>query len=355
MSIPLPQSDSDDVDLQRYERQMRFAPLGRDGQRRLRESRCVIIGCGALGSVQANILARAGVGHIRLVDRDFVETSNLQRQVMFDETDVAAGLPKAIAAANHLRRVNSQIEIEPVVEDAYHANIRGLCSDADAILDGTDNFETRFLINDFAVEQEIPWLYGGCIGAEGQAMTIVPGVTPCLQCLMPQGPPPPGTTATCDTAGILGSIVSIVAAIQCCEAIKILSSNRSTINRKLTVIDAWTNTYRQLDLSSLGTNNACSCCGQRQFEFLAGRQASRSVVLCGRNSVQLTSNRQLTISLEQLAQKLGELGRVQRNEFLLRFFAADFSITVFTDGRAIVTGTADPGKAKSLYARYIGN
>ncbi len=351
----MPHPESDEPELQRYDRQMRFAPLGRQGQRRLQTARCTIIGCGALGSVQANILARAGVGHIRLVDRDFVETSNLQRQVLFDEADVAAGLPKAIAAANHLRTVNSQIKIEPIVEDAYHANIRGLCSDAEAILDGTDNFETRFLINDFAIEQGIPWLYGGCIGAEGQAMTIVPGETPCLQCLMPQGPPPPGTTATCDTAGILSSIVSVIAAIQCCEAIKILSGNRSTINQKLTVIDAWTNTFRQLDLSTLGANNTCLCCGQRQFEFLSGRHTSRSVVLCGRNSVQITSNRPSSISLEHLEQKLSELGRVQRNEFLLRFFAEDFSITVFTDGRAIVTGTADPGKAKSLYARYIGN
>jgi adenylyltransferase/sulfurtransferase len=349
-----PRSDAE-IDLLRYDRQIRFAPLGRAGQLRLAKARCVIIGCGALGSVQANLLARAGVGRLRIVDRDFVESSNLQRQVLFDEHDVAEGLPKAIAAANHLARINSRIEIEPVVEDAYHANIRGLCADADIILDGTDNFETRFLINDLCVSQGSPWVYGGCIGAEGQAMTIVPGETPCLRCLMPEGSPPPGTTATCDTAGILAPIINVIAAIQVTEAIKLMSGNRSAIQRKLVVIDVWTNTMRQLDLSTLAEQGTCPCCGAREFEYLSGRQASRSVVLCGRNSVQISATQGTALSLDELERKLSEIGEVQRNEFLLRFAADDVSITVFTDGRAIISGTADPGKAKSIYARYVGN
>jgi adenylyltransferase/sulfurtransferase len=349
-----PRLDSD-VDLQRYARQVRFASLGRAGQLRLAQARCVIIGCGALGSVQANLLARAGVGHLRIVDRDLVETSNLQRQVLFDERDVADGLPKAIAAAEHLSRINSEIEIEPLVDDAYHANIRGLCADADVILDGTDNFETRFLINDFCVSQGTPWVYGGCIGAEGQAMTIVPGDTPCLRCLMPEGSPPPGTTATCDTAGILAPIINVIAAIQVTEAIKLMSGNRSAIQRKLIVVDVWTNTMRQLDLSTLADQGNCPCCGAREFEYLAGRHASRSVVLCGRNSVQISASPGVALSLDELERKLSEVGKVQRNEFLLRFVEDDVSITVFTDGRAIISGTADPGKAKSIYARYVGN
>lgn len=340
--------------LQRYDRQMRFFPLGREGQQRLAQSRCLIIGCGALGSVQADILARAGVGKIRIVDRDFVDPSNLQRQVLFDEADVASGVPKAVAAAHHLSQVNSQIQIEPIVDDAYHANIRGFAAGADVILDGTDNFETRFVINDCAVEMGIPWVYGGCIGAEGQSMTIVPGQTPCLLCLMPLGPPPPGSTATCDTTGILASIIHIIAAIQCCEAIKILAGRCEAINRKLTVIDAWVNSMRHLDLSGLLEQSACECCRKRRFPFLSGDRASRSVVLCGRNSVQISPSQPLTLSLDELARRLESLGQVQQNDYLVRFLTEDFSITVFGDGRAIVTGTADVGRAKSLYAQFVG-
>lgn len=355
MTNSIPKLEAIAADLQRYEKQIRFTPLGPTGQRHLQKASCVIIGCGALGSVQASILVRAGVGRIRIVDRDFVETSNLQRQVLFDENDVLSGLPKSIAAVNHLRQINSQVQIDAVVEDANHGNIRALCRDVDAILDGTDNFETRFLINDVAVEQNIPWFYGGCIGAEGQAMTIVPGETPCLQCLMSQGPPPPGTTATCDTAGILAPIINIIAAIQSCEALKVLSGNRSAINRKLTVIDAWTNTMRQLDLSTLTQQGNCPCCQGRKFEWLGGQRASRSIVLCGRNSVQISLPEKNVLSLEQLEQRLSELGRVQRNEYLLKFFAEECTLTVFPDGRAIVTGTGDPARAKSLYSRYIGS
>lgn len=354
MNEPKPTDEPGDDSLARYDRQMRFFPLGREGQRRLRQSSCLLIGCGALGSVQADILTRAGVGTIRIVDRDFVDPSNLQRQVLFDEQDVAAGIPKAVAAAHHLRRINSQVTVEPIVDDVYHANIRGFCAGVDLILDGTDNFETRFLVNDTAVALGIPWVYGGCLGAEGQSMTIIPGETPCLQCLMPDGPPPPGATATCDTAGILGSIIHVIAAIQACEAIKILAGRSAAINRKLIVVDAWQNTMRQLDLTGLTEQSSCPCCRDRQFAYSSGEKASRSVVLCGRNSVQISPLQPLALPLDQLEARLRSLGRVQRNEFLLRFFGDDFSITVFSNGRAIVTGTADMGRAKSLYAQFIG-
>jgi adenylyltransferase/sulfurtransferase len=341
-------------ELARYEKQIRFGPFGADAQRRISQARCAIIGCGALGSVQATLLVRAGVGHVRLIDRDFVETSNLQRQVLFDERDVAENLPKAVASARHLGIVNSQVEIEARVEDINPGTIHSLCRGADVVLDGTDNFETRFLLNDWAVEQGVPWLYGGCVGAEGQCLTIVPGQTPCLRCLMSDGPPPPGTTATCDTAGIIAPVIGVIAAIQACEAIKLLSGNLAAINRKLTVVDLWTNAIRQLDLSALTELATCRCCRERRFDWLAGNRSSRSVVLCGRNSVQISAAEREPLSLEDLANRLMKLGHVQQNEFLLKFTADDCVLTVFSDGRAIVTGTSDLSKAKSLYARFIG-
>jgi adenylyltransferase/sulfurtransferase len=339
----------------RYEKQIRFAPLGAAGQQRLANACCVIVGCGALGSVQAGILARAGIGSLRLVDRDFVESSNLQRQLLFTEADVAANLPKAIAAAAHLRQANSNISIEALVEDVHYGNVRSVCRGADVILDGTDNFETRFLLNDLAVEQGIPWVYGGCLGSEGQTQTIVPGQTPCLRCLMADGPPPPGTTATCDSAGVLGSIIGVIASLQACEAIKIAAGKIDEINRQLTVVDVWGNVLRQMDLSPLADRANCVCCGQRRFDWLAGRQASRSIVLCGRNSVQISAPSAGELSLKDLANRLTGVGRVERNEYLLKFFADECSLTVFGDGRAIISGTGDVAKAKAIYARYIGS
>lgn len=339
--------------LDRYVRQMLFYELGQPAQQRLRESRALVCGCGALGSVIANTLARAGVGHVRIVDRDFLETNNLQRQFLYDEADVAAQLPKAIAAGSKLRAINSQIEIEPIVADVTADNVVSLCDGVGVIVDGTDNFETRFLLNDAAVKLGIPWIYGGCIGAEGQTLTILPGETPCLRCLM-QDVPPPGTTPTCDTAGILGPIIGVIASIEALEAIKLLAGRRDAVSRTLTVIDLWMNTFRQVNLQSLAESGGCETCRDRQFPWLSGERGSQSAVLCGRNAVQLSLPRSGPVSLDDLAVKLLGVGRVTRNPFLLRLAVDPYLVTVFPDGRAIIGGTDDVAVAKSVYARYIG-
>lgn len=340
--------------LTRYARQFRFAPLGEDGQRRLLSSTALVCGCGALGTVLANTLVRAGVGRLRIVDRDFVETTNLQRQVLFDEDDVAAQLPKAVAAAEKLRRVNSTVEVEPIVADVDSGNVEGFAAGADVILDGTDNFETRFLLNDVAVKHGIPWVYGGCLGAEGQSMTILPGETPCLRCLIPE-PPPPGATPTCDTAGIVAPIINVIASIEALEAMKILAGREDAISRSLQVFDLWENRCRQLDVGKLRGESDCPCCGQREFEWLAGVRASQSTVLCGRNSVQIAPPAGWGLSLDELERKLDGVGSVKRNPFLLRLQIEPYQVTVFADGRAIISGTDDPATAKTIYARYVGN
>ncbi|HEX3601784.1 MAG TPA: ThiF family adenylyltransferase [Lacipirellulaceae bacterium] len=337
----------------RYERQARFAPLGDEGQLRLLAGRVLVCGCGALGSVVAETLVRAGVGFVRIVDRDFVELNNLQRQVLYDEQDVADNLPKAIAAANKLRRINSEIEIEPVVADVTHNNVTSLAGDVDLIVDGTDNFATRFLLNDFAVKYRKPWIYGGCIGAEGQTMTIVPGETACLACLIEEAPPP-GTTPTCDTAGIIGPIVNVVASIEAAEALKFLSGHGDAISRRLTIIDLWDNQLRHVDLARLRENGDCRVCKQGEFSWLNGQRGDTSAVLCGRNAVQLGAPAGTTVSFDELAARLIGIGRLQRNAFLMRLHVDEYVITVFQDGRTIVGGTNDVAVARSVQARYIG-
>ena len=346
-------SDSE-VHLDRYVRQLRYPPLGEAGQRRLVASRALICGCGALGSVLANTLARAGVGHLRLVDRDFLELNNLQRQVLFDEDDVAAGLPKAIAAANKLHKINSEIDVEPLVADVDHTNIETLLDGVDMIVDGTDNFETRFLLNDASLKFGIPWVYGGCIGAEGQTMTILPGETPCLRCVM-QESPPPGTTPTCDTAGILSPIINVIASLEACEAIKILSGNQDAINRTLTVVELWDNRIRQVKLDALQRTVDCPTCHRREFPWLTGQRGSHTAILCGRNAVQLSFPDRQALSLDALAQKLQGVGEVTQNRFLLRLAVGDYLITVFPDGRAIIGGTEEIAEAKTVYAKYVGS
>lgn len=342
------------MNLDRYSRQIRFAAIGEAGQRRLAASRALVCGCGALGSVLANTLARSGVGSLRIVDRDFVETSNLQRQVLFDEDDVAAHLPKAVAAANKLRRINSEIEIEPIVSDVDHTNLPGLLENVDVIVDGTDNFETRFLLNDASVKFGLPWVYGGCIGAGGQTMTILPGETPCLRCLI-QEAPPPGATETCDTAGILSPIINVIASIQAMEALKILSGHRESIQRSLLVFDLWENRVLPMKAAPLRDSGDCPTCGRRDFPWLSGERGTHTAVLCGRNAVQLARPGGSPLSLEALAEKLAAVGRVTRNPFLLRLAVDDYLLTVFPDGRAIIGGTDDIATARTLYARYIGN
>ncbi len=344
--------------LERYARQMRCAPIGEEGQRRLLASHALICGCGALGSVIANTLARGGVGKLRIVDRDFLELNNLQRQVLYDEADVAAALPKAVAAAEKLQRINSQIEIEPVVADVDAGNILSLCDGCDVILDGTDNFETRFLINEAAVKLRLPWVYGGCIGAEGQTLTVLAGEPPCFRCVMNE-PPPPGTSPTCDTAGILGPIVNVVASIQACEAIKILSGHPETVSRSLTVIDLWDNQVRQLNLDRLRTAGGCPTCRGEEFPWLSGQRGSRTAVLCGRNSVQLShpsgSDASSQLSLDTLAEKLAAVGSVTRNKYLLRCAVGNYMLTLFPDGRAIIGGTSDIAEARTVFAKYVGS
>ena len=340
-------------DFTRYVRQMRYPPFGEEGQEKLAASRVLICGCGALGSVLADTLVRAGVGHVRIVDRDFLETSNLQRQVLFDEDDVARQLPKAIAAAEKLRRINSEIEIEPIVADVDYTNLAELADGAGMIVDGTDNFQTRFLLNDYSVKHDVPWVYGGCLGAEGQTMTILPGETACLRCLM-QDCPPPGTTPTCDTAGILAPIVSVIASIEAMEAIKILSGNQDAVSRQLAVLDMWGNHLRHIDLSALREQVDCPACDRNEFPWLDGREGSHTAVLCGRNAVQLTHIGQ-AVNLNDLAERLEQVGGVTRNPFLLRLNVDEYEITVFPDGRAIVGGTDDIPTARTIYAKYVGN
>lgn len=339
--------------LDRYVRQMRYPPFGEEGQRKLVESKVLLCGCGALGSVLASTLARAGVGHLKIVDRDFLELNNLQRQVLYDEEDVAAGLPKAVAAQAKLRKINSEIDIEAVVTDVDNTNIASLVDGVDMILDGTDNFETRFLLNDAAQKFDLPWVYGGCIGAEGQTMTIIPGDTPCLRCLMHEAPPP-GTTATCDSAGIIGPIVNIIASMQACEALKILSGNRDAISRVLNVFEIWDNRLRQVKLDTLKDSVDCPTCKGEEFPWLDGSRGTHTAVLCGRNAVQLSYPEREAIDLSILARKLEGVGRVTHNRFLLRFEVDNYAITVFPDGRSIIGGTDDITEARTVHSKYIG-
>jgi molybdopterin-synthase adenylyltransferase len=343
---------SDDI-FRRYDRQIRFAPFGAEGQRRLAAGRALVCGCGALGSVIAETLVRAGVGFVRIVDRDFVELNNLQRQFLFDEADVASTMPKAVAAAEKLRRVNSDVEIEPVVADVTHTNIAALALDVDVIVDGTDNFATRFLVNDFCVKLDKPWVYGGSIGAEGQSMTIVPHDTACLACLLPE-PPPPGTTPTCDTAGILGPVVALIASLEACEAMKLLSGHAEAISRSLTVVEMWDNRLRQVDLTKLRDQSDCRVCRHGEFHWLSGSRGGPSAVLCGRNAVQVAAPAGTTLSLDELAARLEGVGTVTRNPFLLRLSVGEHLLTIFPDGRTIVGGTDDVAVARSLHARYVG-
>jgi adenylyltransferase/sulfurtransferase len=341
--------------MDRYSRQIRFAGIGPDGQERLNAARVLLCGCGALGSVLADTLTRAGVGYLRIVDRDFVDLSNLQRQVLFDEQDVERHLPKAIVAAEKLARINSTIMIEPHVVDLDWRNIRGFAEDVDLILDGTDNFEVRFLINDLSLETGIPWVYAGCVGSHGQTMAIFPHQSACLRCVI-ESPPDPGSMETCDSAGVLATAIHMVTAIQATTALKILSGRRDLVEPKLTIIDVWDGTLRQMNLGNLREQSQCPACVGGRRDWLHGGQASQSTVLCGRNSVQITPANPAEVSLETLAEKLQTFGAVTRNPFLLRLKLAEsnFEITIFRDGRAIIQGTDEITTARSVYAKYVG-
>jgi molybdopterin/thiamine biosynthesis adenylyltransferase len=334
---------------ERYSRQILFREIGEQGQERLLASHAVIVGCGALGSLQAMALAGAGVGRLSIIDRDYVETSNLQRQFLFDESDAAEALPKAAAAERHLRRINSGIEIHGIIEDLNPSNAGELLDGAEVILDGTDNFETRYLINDFAVSRGIPWIYGAAVSSYGLTMPVIPGRTACLRCVYPE--PPAGAQPTCDTAGVLNALTAAIASLQVADAMKILSGRCEALIPHITTIDVWSGSIRQIDQPPRDPD--CPTCAHRNFIHMSGGTRA-PVSLCGRNAVQIHAVTR-PINLAELKTRLDPLGQVRANEFALRFVRAPFEMTIFPDGRAIIKGTTDPGIARSLYAQYVGN
>jgi adenylyltransferase/sulfurtransferase len=316
-------------------------------------SSAVVIGCGALGTVSSSYLTRAGIGQIRIIDRDFIEESNLQRQILFDENDISENLPKAIAAQRKLQKINTKVKIEGIVTDVNYANIEELTQGVDIIIDGTDNFETRFLINDFCVKNSVPWIYGACIGGRGVVMNIIPSETPCLRCVF-ETMPQIGSFPTCDTAGVIGPIAGIIASIQVTEAIKILSEDYESINKTLIEIDVWNTKFRQIDVSGLKELNNCPTCKLHNYTFLEAEDGVMATFLCGKNAVQVMSRNRGNIDLRQLEQRLGSVADVSCNAFMLKFKVKDHEFTVFPDGRAIITGTADSSTAKTLYSKYLG-
>ncbi|MBZ5705543.1 MAG: ThiF family adenylyltransferase [Acidobacteriia bacterium] len=332
----------------RYSRQVLFGGIGAAGQRKLGAAHVAIVGCGATGSAIASLLARAGVGTLRIIDRDYVESSNLQRQSLFDEADAAECLPKAIAAARKIGAFNSQIVVEPQVADLTPANIAALLAGTALILDGTDNFETRYLLNDFAVSRSLPWIYTAAVGSYGVTLNVLPGKTACLACVFPEAPR--GAVETCETAGILNSAVNLAAAIAATEALKLLVGAEDRVRRTLLSFDVWTN--ERAEIGAAQPRAACRACGQRDFLHLAG-EGRPHITLCGRNSVQI-HERHRPLDFAEMTERLKPHGTVRHNDFVLKFFHEPYEMTLFPDGRAIIKGTTDTAVARSLYARYVG-
>jgi adenylyltransferase/sulfurtransferase len=326
-----------------------FHGVGAEGQRRLEQARVAVVGCGATGSAVASLLARSGVGTIRVIDRDYVEPSNLQRQTLFDETDARESLPKAVAAARKIAAFNSEIVIEPKVADLTPENIEVLLEDMELILDGTDNFETRYLVNDFAVKQGLPWIYAAAVGSYGVTLNVLPGTTACLACVFPESPQ--GTFETCETAGILNSAVNLVASIEATEAIKLLVGATEKVRRTLLSFDVWTN--ERAELQAAKPRTGCRACGEHDFVHLAG-EGRPHITLCGRNSVQI-HERHRPVDFGEMNERLKPHGVVRHNDFVLKFWHEPYEMTLFPDGRAIIKGTTDTGVARSLYARYVGS
>ncbi|HAA58101.1 MAG TPA: thiamine biosynthesis protein ThiF [Myxococcales bacterium] len=335
----------------RYVRQEMFAHIGQEGQQRIAASKVLIVGCGALGAAQANLLARAGVGKLILVDRDILDWSNLQRQLLYDESQTEAGLPKVIAAQQRLQQINSAIEIDAHILDITASNIAQYVKQADLVLDATDNFETRFLLNDVCLKLGVPWIYGACVGSYGLSMNIIPHKTPCLRCLF-ESIPAPGTTPTCDTAGVIGPIVSMIASIQCAEALKFLVGDKAALREGVVNVDLWQNQLHQLQLTLPRPD--CPACQKQEWEYLHGERRHTTTVLCGRNTVQVTPQQDEPFSLDNVAAQLAQIGPTTHNAFLVRCTLPEHVLTVFRDGRALIEGTSDPSEARSIYARYIG-
>ncbi|MFQ6082050.1 MAG: ThiF family adenylyltransferase [Candidatus Aminicenantia bacterium] len=333
----------------RYSRQVLFTEIREQGQRKIFQANVVIIGCGALGSVVANNLTRAGIGKITIVDRDFVELNNLQCQVLFNEEDVKQKLPKAIAAKKKLEKINSQVEIEAKVCDVNPRNVEEIIKGVDLVLDGTDNLETRFLINDACIKNGIPWIYGAVVGSTGATMNIIPEKTPCLRCIIDQIPAP-GTLPTCDTVGVLNTIPSIIASLQATEALKIIV-HKENINQELIYFDVWTNSFERIEVKRQPN---CLTCVKKEFKTLEAEEIAWAATLCGRNAVQIVPKKELLLSFEDLKNKWSRLGKVKYNEFLLSFKIDKYEIIVFPNARVIIKGTTDTAVARSLYAKYIG-
>jgi adenylyltransferase/sulfurtransferase len=333
---------------ERYSRQILFRGIGIEGQKRLAEGRVAIVGCGATGSALASLLARAGVGTLRIIDRDYVEPSNLQRQSLFDESDAAESLPKAVAAARKISAFNSEVVVEARVEDLVPGNIHPLLEGVDVILDGTDNFETRYLINDYAVKNFLPWIYAAAVGSYGVTLNILPGKTACLACVFPDAPQ--GMVETCETSGILNSAVNLVASIAATEAVKLLIGSAEKLRTTLWSYDVWSND--SAEISAAKPRVGCRACGARDFIHLAG-EGRPHITMCGRNSVQI-HERARPIDFAEMQQRLEAHGIVRHNEFVLKFWHEPYEMTLFPDGRAIVKGTTDTGVARSLYARFVG-
>lgn len=336
----------------RYSRQILFEEIGRNGQKKLLTSRVLIVGCGALGASHAEMLARAGVGFLRIVDRDFVEFSNLQRQTLFSEKDAEERLPKAVAAKNRLNLINSEIEVEAIVADVNNSNVADLVRDVDLVLDGTDNFQIRYLLNDACIKYGTIWIYGAAVAGYGTTMTIRPEKTPCLRCIFEEMPSP-GSSPTCDTAGVIQPIIATISAVQVTEALKILIGKTDRLHNSLLQFDVWASDWRKIKLPR--PNKDCRTCGIRDFEFLAAESGDFLTNLCGRDAVQIRPPVPVLLDLPVLAEKLKNLGPVKQNEYLLRFRSdEDLEITVFRDARAIIRGTDDQNRARSVYARFIG-
>jgi len=335
----------------RYSRQIRFTPIGAAGQQKIANARVALIGAGALGTVSAELLVRAGVGFLRIIDRDFVELSNLQRQSLYDEDDVRNNLPKAIAAGAKLKRINSTVHIEPIVDDVNPSTVEDYIKDVDLVLDALDNFETRFVINDACAKHLRPWIYSSAVGSYGLVMPIVPAKSPCLRCMI-GSLPAPGSSPTCDTAGVIGPITHIIASIQVAEALKWITGTGETKDLQLITYDVWTHRFHRMSLGA-GVMKGCPVCAEGRFDYLNGAPL-RTVTLCGRNAVQLIPAIRSDLEFSQLSDAIGDSGIVQYNEFLLRWSSPPFELTLFKDGRAIVKGTEDPGTARSVYTKIVG-
>jgi len=310
-----------------------------------------VVGCGALGTVIASTLVRAGVGRVRIIDRDYIELNNLQRQILFDEEDIARGLPKAIAAAEKLKKVNSQVEVEAVVADVNPDNVERLISDVDLVLDGTDNFEIRFLLNDACIKHDVPWVYGGVLATYGMVRAIIPHRTPCFRCFLTEMPVP-GSTPTCDTVGVLGSAANVIASLEVVEGLKILMGKEDELHSALLYVDVWTGTLERLKAAK--GDEACLVCDLGQFEFLESKKGSYLISLCGREAVQVNVRGDVRVSFSDLAKRLSSAGQVDFNDYMLRFRVDSYELTIFPNGRTIVKGSADKAVVRSLYAKYIG-